>query len=202
MSLRFSSHWPLGCYHAEPHDKVDHLGFTWQTAFDERPSHRLAPAAEIGKVPESQLAHIVVCGGEIVLASPTSSLNSNSTHQSEIRSVPKGIGTYTRSTSISRIYQHTFLWLLTSNALSCCDPWAFRLVGCLLLLAVRNIGDFIPMLPPTQGMITSDGSAAPDTRVSPHVDGLGLLARIRRSLAILPNMSVVPTEEITCSCTP
>ena len=42
------------------------------------------------------------------------------------------------------------------------DPWAFPLVGGLLLLAVRNIGGFIPVLPPTQGMMTSDESVAPD----------------------------------------
>ena len=89
--------------------------------------------------------------------------------------------TNTHSPSISRIYQHTFLWLLTSNAFSCCDPWAFPLVGGLLLLGVRNIGGFIPVLPPTQGMMTSDESVAPDACVSRHVDGLGLLARIRRS---------------------
>ena len=92
------------------------------------------------------------------------------------------MGTYTRSASISG--------LLMSNALSCCDPWAFLLVGGLLLLAVRNIGDFIPMLPPTEGMMTSDGSPAPDTCVSRHVDGLGLLSRIRRS-----HMSVVPLRK-------
>ena len=50
-------------------------------------------AAEIGKVPESQLAHIVLCGGEIVLASQTSSLNSNATQQSEIRCLAFKCGT-------------------------------------------------------------------------------------------------------------
>ena len=56
-------------------------------------------------------------------------------------------------------------------ALSCYDPRAFPLVGGLVLLAVRNNNDFIPMFPLTQGMMTSDASAAdcsaaPDTGVS------------------------------------